>query len=54
MPAELKRFNPTDPENEKRQVVIDGGWWGDDYQAVNQEFLDAGDRLTPRSWPASC
>src|SRR3954464_15042489 len=27
VPAELKRFNPTDPENEKRQVVIDGGWW---------------------------
>jgi putative spermidine/putrescine transport system substrate-binding protein len=41
VPAELKRFNPTDPENEKQQVVIDGAWWGENYQTVNQEFLDA-------------
>jgi len=41
VPAELKRFNPTDPENEKQQVVIDGAWWGDNYQNGNQEFLDA-------------
>ncbi|MDO9708304.1 ABC transporter substrate-binding protein [Paracraurococcus lichenis] len=41
VPAELKRFNPTDPENEKQQVMIDGGWWGERYQEINQEFLDA-------------
>jgi len=41
VPEALKRFNPTDPENERRQVVIDGGWWGENYQTVNQEFLDA-------------
>ncbi|WP_431269849.1 extracellular solute-binding protein [Dankookia sp. P2] len=41
VPEELKRLNPTDPANARQQVVIDGGWWGDHYQAVNQEFLDA-------------
>lgn len=41
VPTELKRFNPTDPENERQQVVIDGAWWGENYQAGNQEFLDA-------------
>jgi putative spermidine/putrescine transport system substrate-binding protein len=40
VPAELKRFNPTDPENEKKQVVIDGNWWGENYQQVNQDYLD--------------
>ena len=41
VPADLRRFNPTDPENAKPQVVIDGTWWGENYQTVNQEFLDA-------------
>ena len=41
VPAELRRFNPTDPENAKQQVVIDGAWWGENYQAVNQDYIDA-------------
>ncbi|WP_165943546.1 ABC transporter substrate-binding protein [Roseicella aquatilis] len=41
VPAELRRFNPTDPENERQQVMIDGAWWGENYQAGNQDFLDA-------------
>ena len=41
VPAELRRFNPTDPENAKQQVVIDGTWWGENYQAVNQDYIDA-------------
>jgi putative spermidine/putrescine transport system substrate-binding protein len=41
VPAELRHFNPTDPENEKQQVVINGAWWGDNYQNANQEYLDA-------------
>jgi putative spermidine/putrescine transport system substrate-binding protein len=40
VPAELRRFNPTDPANAPLQVVIDGGWWGENYQAVNQDYLD--------------
>jgi len=40
VPAELRQFNPTDPENARRQVVIDGTWWGDNYTQVNQDFLD--------------
>lgn len=40
VPAELRRFNPTDPENVAQQVVIDGTWWGENYQAVNQDYLD--------------
>jgi len=40
VPAELRRFNPTDPENAAQQVVINGDWWGQNYQAVNQEYLD--------------
>ena len=41
VPAELRRFNPTDPENEKQQLVINGSWWGENYQAVNQDYIDA-------------
>ncbi len=40
VPAELRQFNPTDPENARRQVVLDGNWWGDNYQQVNQDYLD--------------
>ncbi len=41
VPAELKRFNPTDPENERQQIAIDGNWWGDNYQQVNADYIDA-------------
>ena len=41
VPADLRRFNPTDPENAKPQVVIDGTWWGENYQSANQDYLDA-------------
>ena len=41
VPEALRRFNPTDADNVGRQVVFDGDWWGANYQAVNQEFLDA-------------
>ena len=40
VPAELKRFNPTDPENARVQVVINGEWWGDNYQNANAEMMD--------------
>lgn len=40
VPAALRRFNPTDPENARVQVVINGEWWGDNYQNVNAEMLD--------------
>lgn len=41
VPAPLRRFNPTDPDNLKAQLVIDGEWWGKSYAQVNQDFLDA-------------
>lgn len=41
VPPELRRFNPTDPDNAKQQVVIDGTWWGENYQQINQDYLDA-------------
>ena len=41
VPEELKRFNPTDPANAPQQVMFNGDWWGENYQAVNQEYLDA-------------
>jgi putative spermidine/putrescine transport system substrate-binding protein len=41
VPSALRRFNPTDPENAKVQVVIDGEWWGRQYAQANQEYLDA-------------
>lgn len=40
VPAEFRQFNPTDPENAKLQVPIDGLWWGANYAQVNQDFLD--------------
>ncbi|MGG5822201.1 extracellular solute-binding protein [Falsiroseomonas sp. HW251] len=41
VPAELKEVNPTDPANERQQVVVNGVWWGDNYQSVNEQYLDA-------------
>jgi putative spermidine/putrescine transport system substrate-binding protein len=40
VPAELKRFNPTDPANAGVQVVVNGEWWGDNYQNANAEMMD--------------
>lgn len=40
VPAEFRAVNPTDPENARQQVVLNGPWWGDNYQQVNQDFLD--------------
>ncbi len=41
VPAALRRFNPTDPENAKVQLVMDGEWWGKNYAQANQDYLDA-------------
>ena len=40
VPAELRANNPTDPENERQQLVLNGEWWGANYQQANQDFLD--------------
>jgi putative spermidine/putrescine transport system substrate-binding protein len=40
VPAELKPNNPTDPANERQQVVLNGQWWGANYQQANQDYLD--------------
>jgi hypothetical protein len=37
---ELKANNPTDPANERQQVVLNGQWWGANYQQANQDYLD--------------
>lgn len=41
VPENLRIFNPTDTENYKKQVVLDGEWWGKNYAEANQQFLDA-------------
>ncbi|MFI4987264.1 MAG: ABC transporter substrate-binding protein [Alphaproteobacteria bacterium] len=41
VPAELKRFNPTDADNAKVQVVNSGEWWGANYVDVNAKYVDA-------------
>lgn len=41
VPQNLRQFNPTDLENQKAQVVLDGEWWGKNYADVNQQYLDA-------------
>jgi putative spermidine/putrescine transport system substrate-binding protein len=40
VPAEFKRFNPTDPENARQQVTLDGNWWGDNYTELNADVVD--------------
>lgn len=40
VPAELKRFNPTDRDNLAKQILIDGPWYADNYTEVYQQFLD--------------
>ncbi len=41
VPQELRRWNPTDPENARLQVVLDGAWWGENYQRANADYIDA-------------
>lgn len=41
VPAEFRKFNPTDPDNAKLQFVYDGNWWSANYPEVNQQYLDA-------------
>ena len=41
VPPELRRKNPTDPENARVQVVLDGNWWGQNYQQANADLIDA-------------
>ena len=41
VPQELRKNNPTDPENARVQVVLDGAWWGSNYQQANADFIDA-------------
>lgn len=41
VPPELRKNNPTDPENARQQVVLDGAWWGRNYQQANADFIDA-------------
>lgn len=40
VPPPLRRFNPTDPENLKMQLILDGEWWGKNYAQANQDYLD--------------
>lgn len=40
VPAEFKRFNPTDPDNARQQVTLDGNWWGDNYTQLNADVVD--------------
>jgi len=37
---ELRPNNPTDPENERQQLTLNGAWWGANYQQANQDYLD--------------
>jgi putative spermidine/putrescine transport system substrate-binding protein len=40
VPAELRRFNPTDPDNARVQVAQDGRWWGANYAQANADYID--------------
>ncbi|HXQ65891.1 MAG TPA: ABC transporter substrate-binding protein [Alphaproteobacteria bacterium] len=40
VPPELRRFNPTDPDNAKGQVVNSGEWWGANYPDANAKYVD--------------
>ncbi|QXM25336.1 extracellular solute-binding protein [Elioraea tepida] len=41
VPEAFRIFNPTDPANAAKQVVIGAEWWGKNYIATNAEYLDA-------------
>lgn len=40
VPAEFRRFNPTEPANAAVQVAQNGRWWGENYARVNAEYID--------------
>lgn len=40
VPQDVRAVNPTDPENARQQVVLNGVWWGENYQQVNADYLD--------------
>ena len=40
VPAEFKRFNPTDPANAAVQVAQNGTWWGGVYAQANADYID--------------
>ncbi|MFN6998632.1 extracellular solute-binding protein [Elioraea tepidiphila] len=40
VPENYRIFNPTDPANAARQVVIGTSWWGENYIRTNQDYLD--------------
>ena len=39
-PAELRRINPTDPDNWKLQSLMDANWWADNYDQALAEYTD--------------
>jgi putative spermidine/putrescine transport system substrate-binding protein len=40
VPEALRRFNPTDPDNARLQVPMNGVWWGENYQSINADYID--------------
>lgn len=42
VPADQRRYNPTDPDNMKVQLIFDGEWWGkgETYPDVNSQYND--------------
>jgi len=40
VPPELRRFNPTESDNAKGQVVNSGEWWGANYPDANAKYVD--------------
>ena len=41
VPENFRIFNPTDPANAEKQVLIGTPWWGANYIQTNQDFLDS-------------
>lgn len=40
VPEELNEFNPMSPANRQLQVMLDAAWWGENYDTVNQAYID--------------
>jgi putative spermidine/putrescine transport system substrate-binding protein len=40
VPQEFRAVNPTDPDNARQQVVVNGVWWGDNYAQANADYID--------------
>jgi putative spermidine/putrescine transport system substrate-binding protein len=40
VPAECRRFTPTDPANAAVRVAQDGRWWGADCAQANADCID--------------